>query len=127
MPTALTALLGSGDYIARGVHQHTWNATVSGRGNPLSGAHLPDKTFTLNGATTAAGTSRVSLEGTNDATIVATTVWSTLTSPTDGDLDFTSLPTTGFVRAIRENPRYIRPFFQVVTTGSTLNVIVISR
>jgi hypothetical protein len=127
MPTAVAALLGSGNYIAKGVYQHTWTATVSGRGNPLSAANLPDKTFTLNGATTAAGTSRVILEGTNDASPGATTVWMPLTSPTDGDMDFTTLPTTAVMRSIRENPRYIRPHFHTVTTNSTLNLIIIAR
>jgi hypothetical protein len=127
MPTAVAALLGSGDYIVKGVHQIEWNATVSGRGNPLSAANMPDKTMTINGVTTAGGSSRIILEGTNDDPLSATTAWQTLTSPTDGDMDFTGLPTTGFVKAIRENPRYIRPFFQIVTTNSTLNVIIISR
>ena len=128
MPTAIVALLGSGSFIAKGVHQQTWNATVSGRGNPLSAANMPDKTVTIGGATTAAGTSKVIIEGTNEPyATTPTALWQTLTSPTDGDLDFTALATTIVVRAIRESPRFIRPHFDTVTTGSTLQVIIISR
>lgn len=128
MTTAVAALLGSGDYISRGVHQQTWSATISGRGNPISNASLPDKTVSIAGATTAAGTSRVIIEGTNEAwPTTPTAVWQTLTSPTDGNMNFTTLATTMIVRAIRENPRFIRPNFDTVTGGSTLQVIIISR
>lgn len=123
MPTAIAALLGSGDYIIQGVHKMEWSATISGVGNPLQAAHLPDKTVQLLGPT--GGSSQIIIEGTNgDAP--STAIWTILTTPTDGDLDFTNV-TGGIIKAIRENPRMIRPRFPAVTAGTILNVIIISR
>ena len=122
MATAVAALLGSGSYIQKGVYTHTWNATVSGRGNPLSAVHLADKTIQIQGPT--GGTSRIIIEGTNgdDA---STATWITLTTPTDGALDFTNV-TGGQLKGILQNPRLIRPHFETVTTGKTLSVILIA-
>jgi hypothetical protein len=123
MPTAVAALLGSGNYIARGVYQHTWNATVSGRGNPLSAANLPDKTVQFQGPT--GGTSRVILEGTNGG-VASTATWITMKSVTDGSMDMTNV-TGGTFFQIRGNPRMIRPHFETVTTGLTCSVIIVAR
>ncbi len=128
MVTAVLALVGTGSYVSKTVHEQSWTATVSGRGNFLDAANLPDKTVQIGGPSTAAGTSRIIIEGTNESWPTTPTArWSTLTSPTDGVFDFTAMATTAIIRTLRENPRYIRPFFQVVTAGETLRVTIISR
>jgi hypothetical protein len=125
MTTAISALLGSGNYIARGVYQHTWSATISGRGNPLSAANLPDKTVQITGPT--GGTSRVILEGSNGAPSTAdTATWITMRSVTDGAIDTTNA-TGGLFFQFRGNPRMIRPHFDTVTTGKTLSVIIVAK
>ena len=128
MTTAIAALIGYGKYVSKGVHEQVWNANVSGRGNYLDAAALPDKTVHILGPSTGGGSSRIILEGTNESYPTTPTArWTTLTSPTDGDFDFTAMVTVGIIRALRENPRYIRPHFETVTTGETLGVIIISR
>lgn len=123
MATAVAALLGSGNYIARGVYQHTWSATISGRGNPLSAANLPDKTVQIQGPT--GGTSQVILEGTNGAA-ASTATWITMRSVTDGAIDITNA-TGGLFFQLRGNPRMIRPHFATVTTAKTLSVIIVAK
>jgi hypothetical protein len=126
--TAIAALLGSVSYIQKGVAQMTWGATISGVGNSFDAPHLPEKTLHIRPPTTAGGTSRIIIEGTNSTTITgADEVFTTLTSPTDGQLDFTSIPAAGIIRAIRENARFIRPRFETVTTGETLQVQIVAR
>jgi hypothetical protein len=123
MVTAIAALLGSGLYISKGVFQQTWNATISGRGNPMSAAQFPDKQIQIQGPT--GGTSRVIIEGTNGS-VPSTATWITMQTVTDGALDFTNV-TGGLMFQPRGNPLLIRPFFQVVTTGLTASVIIVAK
>lgn len=82
--------------LSKGVYRMEWSsdAGVTGVGNPLVGAHLPDKTVAFYGPT--GGTSQVILEGTNGS-VPSTATWVTLTTPTDGDLSFTNV-TGGIMR-----------------------------
>lgn len=123
MPTAIAALQTAGLYISKGVHSMSWSATVSGVGTPLDAAALPEKTVQMQGPT--GGTSRIIIEGTNGDT-AGTATWVTLSTPTDGLLDFTNV-TGGILKVIRESPRMIRPRFETVTTGKTLTVLIVSR
>jgi uncharacterized protein YxjI len=86
-------------------------------------ANLPDKTVQLQGPT--GGTSRIIIEGTNGAA-ASTATWVTLTTPTDGSLDFTDV-TGGTLKVIRENPLMIRPRFETVTSGKSLTVQIVAR
>jgi hypothetical protein len=122
MATAITALLAKVESPVRGVYIQEWTATVSGRGNPLHAAYLPDKTVQMQGPT--GGTSQIIIEGTNGS-VVSTATWITLTTPTDGDLSFTNV-TGGTMKVIRENPLMIRPHFSVVT-GGTMTVRIVAR
>ena len=123
MATAPAALITNGKYISKGVYSMGWSATVAGVGNPMYAAALPDKTFQLQGPT--GGTSNIVIEGTNGST-VSTATWITLTTPTDGLIDFTNV-TGSILKVIRENPRMIRPNFVTVTTGKTLTCTIIAR
>ena len=123
MATAIASLLADTVAISRGVYLTEWSATASGVGNPLSAPDFPDKTVQLQGPT--GGTSRIILEGTNGA-LASTATWIVLTTPTDGDIDFTNV-TGGVLKIIRENPRMIRPRFETVTSGKTLIVRIVSR
>ena len=124
MATAIAALQSAGKYIARGIYQMEWTAAVSGVGTPLDAFQYPDKTVQIQGPTSG-GSSRIIIEGTNGG-VVSTATWITLTTPTDGDLDFTNV-TGGVMRAIRENPRMIRPRFESVTAARSLNVRIIAK
>ena len=123
MATAIAALFAPCVAIARGVYAQRWTATVSGVGNPMKAAHLPDKTVQLQGPT--GGTSNIIIEGTNGS-VVSTATWITLTTPTDGDLNFTNV-TGGIMKVIRENHFMIRPKFLTVTAGKALTVQIIGR
>lgn len=125
MATAVAALLAEVKSLTKGVYFQEWTATVSGVGNPLHAAHLPDKTVYIGAVTTGSGTSRVYVEGTNGAA-ASTATWATLTTPTDGLIDFTGVSTPS-IKIIRENPRMIRPVFLTVTTGETMSVGIICR
>jgi|6_EtaG_2_1085325.scaffolds.fasta_scaffold03487_7 hypothetical protein len=122
--TAIAALLGSCSYVQRGVLKMEWTATVSGVGNFLDAPHLPDKTVHIKAPSTISGTSRIIIEGTNGAP--SDGPWTTLTTPTDGLLDYVGI-VTSMMKVIRENPLYIRPRYETVTAGESLNVVIISR
>ena len=123
MATAIAALQAASVAVARGVYAQRWTATISGVGNPMVAANLPDKTVQIQGPT--GGTSRIIIEGTNGA-VVSTATWVTLSTPTDGALDFTDV-TGGTLQVIRENPLMIRPRFDTVTAGKTLTAQVLAR
>jgi hypothetical protein len=126
--TAIAALLGTVEYVQKGVAQMTWGATISGVGNSFDAPHLPEKTLFISPPTSAGGTSRVIIEGSNVSTVTgAINVFTTLTSPTDGQLDFSAIPAAGIIRVIRENPRVIRPRFETVTAGEDLQVMIVAR
>ncbi len=128
MATALATMLAECTAIAKGVYRQKWSAGVvaSGNvGNPMVAPNLPDKTVYIEGPSTAAGTTRIIIEGTNGA-VVSTATWTTLTTPTDGALDFSGV-TAARIKVIRENPRMIRPRFPVVTAGETVSVEIIAR
>jgi hypothetical protein len=122
---ATYAILGDTKAIARGVYETTWLATVSGVGNPLNCSRLSEHTVQCVGPT--GGTSRIIIRGSNAADASsATAVWNVLSTPTDGNLDFTNV-TGGLVKVVLETPRSIQPQFETVTTGKTLSVIIVSR
>jgi hypothetical protein len=126
--TAIAPLLGTVEYIYKGVAEMKWGATISGVGNSFDAPHLPEKTVHIKAPTTAGGTTRVIIEGTNATTVTgADAVFQTLTSPTDGLLDFTTIAAAGILRVIRENPRFIRPRFETVTAGENLQVRIVAR
>tara|TARA_Y100000310_G_scaffold258188_1_gene266510 strand:+ start:2666 stop:3046 length:381 start_codon:yes stop_codon:yes gene_type:complete len=123
-----TVYVRAGKYIMKGVHEMIWTTSgAAGAGTPLDAPNLPDKTMYINGPSTGGGTSQIIIEGTNITGAPSVVPWITLTSPTDGLLDFTAMVTTAIMRVIRENPLRIRPRFAVVTTGETLSVVIISR
>lgn len=130
---ATAAVIGSGVWLAKGVHQHVWNwsTTATGAGNPINNPMLPDKTvqiwYPTSGATPI---SHIVIEGSNatglPAAELGATEWFTLTSPTDGDLDTpNALNGSGALKIIRENPRWIRPRVSSITGAA--KVIIISR
>lgn len=126
---ASTAYLAAGKFVSKNVYEMRWvnTAGTTGAGHPLDAPNLPDKTLFIQGPTTGAGTSRVVIEGTSVTGAPSVVPWTTLTSPTDGQLDFTALPTTAIVRVIRENPLRIRPRYHTVTGGAIIPVVIVCR
>lgn len=114
---------------ARGVYVMTWSlpsgAFASGDvGNPFDAPHLPDKTVQVVGMATTE-TSRVVIEGTNGTASAGTYV--TLTDPNDVALSFPNTA-TGQLKAILENPRFIRPRIDTATTDhDTVTVIITAQ
>ena len=106
-------------WIAKGVLLSTWDALLASGdvGSNLDAARLPDKTVTVTGPT--GGTTSVTIEGSNDGTN-----FQALTEPQGGtEIVFTSATE---IWTILENPRYIRPRLDTVTSGAVSPVIYIT-
>ena len=126
---ATAAVLGSTVALSKGVYKTEWNwtTTASGGSNPMNAPHLPEKTVQVHGPT--GGDTSVIIQGSNVSAVPPTGVgaseWTTLTTPTDGELTLAGALNSGSLRVIRENPRYIRS--QVSSVTEVVKVVVISR
>lgn len=119
----------SGSWLAKGVYESKWTATVSGAGIAESAVFLPDKTVYLAGLAST-NTSAITLEGSNATTPTGTYYSLRHPIPTVGPGDTGNVLeglVTGGVFQLYENPRWIRPRATTVTSGASVSVIMVSR
>lgn len=120
---------GNTTFIARGVMRTVWAfatslAPTSGSiGNPLSAASYADKTVSWRGPWVSGVT--IAIEGSNTATFTTgTTAWFSCADPQGTALS----KATGAVKAILENPRWLRPRITARTgTKGSPTVEIISQ
>lgn len=103
-------------FISKGVVLSSWEATASGVGSALDGSGYPDKTVEVVGPT--GGTTTLIIEG----AMSATGPWTTLVDPQGNNLSFTNKG----MEAILDNPRYIRPRAETVTSGAATILVKIT-
>lgn len=113
---------GSGKWIAKGIHRHTWSGvTKSDHGFALSAPMLPDKTVYVGGTVGVGG--GVALYGSN-ASGPTIGNYEKLHDPQGNDLAFT---VSGAFEAILENPRYIRPLVSSGDANTSFTIAIVSR
>lgn len=100
------------------VLQSTWSGLVSvDTGTSLDASLYIDKCVQVGGVFSS-GPAQLTIQGSNDGSS-----WFTLNDPQGNGLVFT----TSGMEQILENPKFIRPVTASGATGTSLDVIIISR
>lgn len=105
-------------FIDRWTLKSTWTGLVSTEnGDALDAARFIDKCVQVGGSFST-GPAQVTIKGSNDGTS-----WFTLNDVQGNALVFT----TSGMEQVLENPQFIRPETASGATGTSVNVIIISR
>lgn len=116
----MATVSGTGKWLGKGVHKHTWAALANGdSGSWLSAADLSDKSLHVYGTFGTGGT--LIMEGSNNEGVSAVSL-----NDSRGEGNALSFTAENLV-TILENPERIRPRVTAGDGTTSLTVVVVSK